>query len=67
MFWNVHLLVTEFDCSEVNLCGWEDVKIQLLTNFNFISSAILHMASSNSIYNTVVVITTLCMSTDSNN
>ena len=31
VFWTVHLLMTEFDCSEVTLCGWHDVKIQLLT------------------------------------
>ena len=23
----------EFDCPEVTLCGWQDVKIQLLTNY----------------------------------
>ena len=30
--WNVNLLMTEFDCPEVILCGWQDVKIQLLTH-----------------------------------
>ena len=30
-FWNVYLLITKFDCPEVTLCGWRDVKIQLLT------------------------------------
>ena len=23
----------EFDCPEVTLCGWQDIKIQLLTNY----------------------------------
>ena len=23
----------EYDCPEVTLCGWQDIKIQLLTNF----------------------------------
>ena len=32
-FWNVHLLTTEFDCPEVTLCGWQDVKVQLLITF----------------------------------
>ena len=27
----VHLLRTEFDHPEVTLCGWQDIKIQLLT------------------------------------
>ena len=27
----MHLLRVEFDCPEVTLCGWQDVKIQLLT------------------------------------
>ena len=31
-FWDVHLLMTEFDCPEVTFCCWEDVKIQLLAN-----------------------------------
>ena len=31
-FWNVHLLMTEFDCPEVTLCGWQVVKIQSVTN-----------------------------------
>jgi len=31
-FWNVHLLMTEFDCTEVTLCGWQDIIMQLLTN-----------------------------------
>ena len=31
MFLSVHLLMTEFDCPEVTLCSWQDVKIQLLT------------------------------------
>ena len=31
-FWNVKLLMTELDCPEVTLCGWQDVKIQLLIN-----------------------------------
>ena len=25
-FWNVRLLMTEFDCPEVTLCSWRDVK-----------------------------------------
>ena len=29
----VHLLVTESDCPEVTMTGWQDVKIQLLTNW----------------------------------
>ena len=24
----------EIDCPEVTLCGWQDIKIQLLTNFH---------------------------------
>ena len=32
-FWNVYLLMTEFDCPEMTLCGWQDVQIQLLTNW----------------------------------
>ena len=31
-FWNVHLLMMEFDCPKVTLCGWQDIKIQWLTN-----------------------------------
>ena len=31
-FSNVHLLMTEFNCPEVTLCSWKDVKIQLLPN-----------------------------------
>ena len=31
-FSNVHLLMTEFDSSEVTLFGWEDGNIQYLTN-----------------------------------
>ena len=31
-FWIVNLLVTQLDCPEVTLCGWQDVRIQLLTN-----------------------------------
>ena len=27
------LLMTEFDCPELTLCGWQDVKIQFLANF----------------------------------
>ena len=34
VFWNVHLLMTEFDSPEETLCGWQDVKIQLLTCWN---------------------------------
>ena len=35
-FWNVNLLiVTDFGCPEVNLCGWQDLKIQLLTNVGY--------------------------------
>ena len=30
--WICLLLVTEFDCHQVTLCGWQDVKIQFLTN-----------------------------------
>ena len=30
-FWSVYLLMMEFDCPEVTLCGWQDVKLQLLT------------------------------------
>ena len=30
MFLSVHLLMTEFDCPEVTLCGLQDIKIQLL-------------------------------------
>ena len=30
--WNVHLIMTEFHCPEVTLCGWQDFKIQLLIN-----------------------------------
>ena len=30
-FWNVHLRMTEFDCPEVTLPSWQDVKIQLLS------------------------------------
>ena len=26
-FWNVHSLMTESDCPEMSLCGWQDVKI----------------------------------------
>ena len=29
-FRNVYLLWSEFDCPEVTLCGWQDIKIQLL-------------------------------------
>ena len=25
--------MTEFDCPKVNLCGWQGIKIQLLTNY----------------------------------
>ena len=32
-FWNAHLLVTEFDCPEVTLCDWQDIKSQLLTSW----------------------------------
>ena len=28
-FWNMNLRRTKFDCPEVTLCGWQDVKIQL--------------------------------------
>ena len=42
-FWNVHLLMAEFDCPEVTLCGWQDVKIQWLTQclvpFQFLTQA----------------------------
>ena len=31
-FCSVRLFVTEFDCPDVTLCGWQDVKIQLLTS-----------------------------------
>ena len=27
--------MTEFDCPEVTLCGWQDVKIQLLCVYNY--------------------------------
>ena len=32
--WNVHLLMTEFDCPEVTMCSvcWQDIKIWLLSN-----------------------------------
>ena len=33
-FWNVHWLMTECGCSAVTLCGWLDVNIQLLSNWN---------------------------------
>ena len=29
-FRHVYLLMTKFDCPEVTLCGWQDIKIQLL-------------------------------------
>ena len=29
----MHLVMTEFDCLDVAQCGWQDDKIQLLTNF----------------------------------
>ena len=29
---NVQLLMTEFDCPEMTLGNWQDVKIQLLAN-----------------------------------
>ena len=28
----MHLLVTEFDCPEVNMCGWQDSKILFTSN-----------------------------------
>ena len=31
-FWNMTLLTAEFDCPEVTLCSWQDVKIQSLAN-----------------------------------
>ena len=34
-FWNVHLFTTKFGCPEVTLCGWQDIKIQSLTNVYF--------------------------------
>ena len=30
-FWSVCLIMMEFDCPEVTLCGWQDVKLQLLS------------------------------------
>ena len=35
-FWNASLLVTEFDRPGVTLCGWHDIKIQLLTTVKFV-------------------------------
>ena len=32
--WNAHLLRAEFDHPEVILCGWQDIKVQLLTNLS---------------------------------
>ena len=32
--WNVHLLRAEFDHPEVILCGWNDIKVQLLTDLS---------------------------------
>ena len=32
MFWNVHLLMIEFDCPGVTLCSWQGIQIQLLTD-----------------------------------
>ena len=28
----MHLLVTEFDCPEVNMCDWQDCKILFISN-----------------------------------
>ena len=38
-FWNVNLLMTEIDCPEVTQCGWQGIKIQLLSNL--LKSALL--------------------------
>ena len=29
--------MAEFDCPEVSVCGWQDVKIKLLTNFHVLN------------------------------
>ena len=39
-FWNVHLLMLEFDCPEVTLCGWQNIQIQLLTTFGVTTKAL---------------------------
>ena len=39
----MHLLMTEFDHPQVTLCGWQDIKIHLLTN---LQSTILLVADS---------------------
>ena len=33
-FWSARLLMTEFHFPDWSLCGLQDVKIQLLTNFS---------------------------------
>ena len=34
-FWNVYLLITEFDCPDMTMCIWQDIKIELLTDQMF--------------------------------
>ena len=34
--------MTEFDCPEVTQCGWQDIKIQLLTIFQWKKNTVAH-------------------------
>ena len=42
-FWSVRLFMTEFESVGVTLCGWQDVKIQSLTNWNGPANDILNI------------------------